>query len=72
MKLPEGFHDAQHYADEWDVNLRTVNRYCDQPGGLRYTRLRRKRIIHEDWAREFLTETSVRAEEPRRRRGRSP
>jgi hypothetical protein len=72
MNLPEGFHTAQYYADDWDVHVRTVNRYCDRPNGLRYTRLKRQRIIHEDWAREFLVENSIRAEEPKHRRGRSP
>jgi hypothetical protein len=53
-KLLEGFADLDSFAAEVDRHPRSVRRWLDQPGGLPYTRIGNRILIHIPTAREWM------------------
>ena len=62
------FVDLEPFAADAGRHPRTVRRWMDKPGGLPYTRIGNRILIHVPTAREWLMSRIQRRDPPRRQR----
>jgi hypothetical protein len=63
-----GYLDVKPFAEEVDRCERTAIRWMDQPGGLPYTRMGTRRLIHVETAREWIFSRIRQPNPPRSKR----